>query len=246
MSNVQQEQAVLIKIFHEVPDKNLANLAMILLICISCVLLVVTVITKSWFMLILPITGFLIAGGYAFRIAMISDPSIKNIGGMYMLLIVPALLLALANYECIGKITDAKLIPIIFIIIDILCLLLQIYGATTLTSTNVNTIHTGLNFILAGLLLAIIVNIFFIFILFKVQKNTNFPREFWICLYVTMILLLTRNVYKSIEFIQSRMTSDGQGYIATHEIYMYLFDFSTIFVSLVIFTVLHYGFYLKS
>lgn len=241
---VSQEQVILKKIFNEVPDKKIATLAMIMLIAISCVLLVITFITQCWFMLLLPITGFLIAGGYAFRIAMISDPSTTNIGGMFMLLIVPALLLAIANYECIGKITKASMLPIIFIIIDILCLLLQIYGATTLTNTNPNKVHTGLNFIMIGLVLAIIINIFFIFILFKVQKNIKFPREFWICLYVTMFLLLIRNIYKLVEFIQSRMSTNGHGYIASHEIYMYLFDFSTIFVSLVIFAVLHYGFYI--
>ena len=244
MKLTPQQQAMLLQKLHGVPDEKIANLAILLLIVISCVLLVITVISKTWFMLLLPITGFLIAGGYSYRIATISNPTIENYRYMYMLLIVPALLLAVVNYKCIGKITNNKLLIISFIIIDILCLFIQIYGVTYLTEIDPTKIHTGLNYIMAGLIFAIIVNIIFIGLVIKIQNSLNFPREFWICIYVTMILLLLRNIYKLVEFIQSRRSKNGQGYLSNHELYMYLFDFSIIFVALVIFAVLHYGFYL--
>lgn len=245
-----KNEVLLQKIFHEIPDKNLAMFALILLIIISFIILIITFVTKCWFMLLVPITGFLIAAGYAFRIATMSNPTMFNIGAMHMLLIVPPLLFAVANYECLGKVMKSKnstskiiyWIPILFIIIDVVCLLMQIYGVTFLT--NPAKINTGLNYMLGGLVLAIIVNIIFIVMLISLTSNVQFglKKEFWICLYVTMILLLIRNVYKCIEFIQSRF---GNKYLASHEIYMYLFDFTMLFICLILFAVLHYGFYLK-
>ena len=61
-------------------------------------------------------------------------------------------------------------------------------------------------------------------------------------MYVTMACLLVRNIYRFIEFVESKY---GEGYLASHEIYMYILDFAMIFACIIILSVMHYGFYLQ-
>ena len=240
-----QNEYILTRFFHEIPDEQLALLAMILLIVVSIISLTVTLWTRCWFMLLVPITGFLIAFGYYCRICMISNPKIVYFAVMQILLIVPPLLLAAANYECLGQaLRGDNYIPIAFIAFDIICLAIQLFGGSLLTSKDPVKLKLGINAILVGIVLATIANVAFIGILIYMNSKMSLKYELLIALYATMSLLLLRNVYRLIEFLQSKQTRDGSGFLASHEMYMYLFDFSTVFVCLIIFTVLHYGFYL--
>ena len=257
---VEQEQMktkdfILMRYFHEIPDKKLALLSMVLLLIASFISLMVTLWTKCWFMLLVPITGFLVAAGYYYRLCTISDPKVLYFAAMQILLIVSPLLLAAANYECLGKamkhadgiLSNTMLwMPMLFLIFDIICLLIQLFGGSLLTNKDPTKMKLGVNLILIGIILALVVNVLFIGTLLYINSNVTFNirSELWVALYVTMILLLVRNVYRFIEFIQSKTSSTGEGFLASHEFYMYLLDFSIIFVCLVIFTVLHYGFYL--
>ena len=242
----QESDPILERYFHEIPDKRLALFAFYTLLIVYAACLVITIWTKCWFMLLVPLTGFLVAIGFAYRASMISNPRISAFTAMQLLIIVPPLLLAAANYECLGKCLSKSIywLPIIFIIVDVICLLIQIFGVTYLTKKTPQKINQGLNIMLVGLLLALLVNIAFVVIMVYFQKSTTtiISKEIWIAMYVTMGCLLVRNIYRFIEFVESKY---GSGYLASHEIYMYILDFAMIFACIIILSVMHYGFYLQ-
>ena len=65
-------------------------------------------------------------------------------------------------------------------------------------------------------------------------------RPVFICLYVTIVLMYIRSIFRLIEF------ADGwYGKIATNEVYFYIFDFLMIFLCFVAFTALHFGVHLR-
>lgn len=259
MTLVTQEKStntILYQYFHEIPDKNLALLALVLLLIVSVISFGLSLWTKSAFTLFIPLTGFLIAAGYACRLHMISNPKLFTFAAMQILLIVPALFLAAVNYTCFGRVINMRrsrsskvmlwMSSLGFIIFDILCLIIQSFGGTLLTNKDPKIMKVGINLILVGILLAVIVNVFFIGTLIYINTTMSFEvnTNVWIALYVTMGCLLVRNIYRAIEFVQNYISKNGIGYLSSHEIYMYIFDFTMLFICFVVFCLLHYGFYL--
>ena len=245
---LQRSDPVLIRYFHEIPDARLAIFAFYALLVASVAALIVTLLTQQWYLLLVPLTGFLIAAGYAYRASMIANPRLFAFAAMQMLLIVPPLLLAAANYTCLGKAllmngnskkSLVRWLPAFFIVFDVVCLFIQIFGVTYLTKADPTKISTGLNLILAGLALALVVNAVFVGALLYTHKFTNASSDIWIYLYVTTACLLVRNTYRFVEFIQSKSAkgTGNAGYLASHELYLYLFDFAMIFVCLIVFLV---------
>ena len=226
--SVASQNVVLMQYFHEIPDKRMALLAMVLLLIASFTTLVVTFWTQCWFMLLVPITGFLIALGYAYRLCMINNPKLIYFAAMQLLLIVSPLLLAAANYECLGKAmknatgisSNILWLPLGFLLFDIICLIIQFIGGSFLTNKDPKKLKLGVNMIIVGIFLALVLNVLFIGALIYINSTTalNIRQELWIALYATMICLLVRNIYRFVEFIESKMSKNGVGYLASHEL----------------------------
>ena len=244
--------------FHEIPDPKIARLASVALLISSSVALIVTIWTRCWFMLLVPLTGFLIAAGYVYRVTTISEPTMSNVVKMQILLIVPPVLLAAANYACLsyalrhahklGKPWFSRL-PTLFIVSDIACLLLQMSGAPFLANKDPAKMRIGAYVILVGVLLALAVNLLFmgVIVYMHFTMTFNIRPEFWTCLYATMICLTIRNIFRTIQFIQDiRSAGHKGGYLSSREIYLYLFDFMLIFTCIIIFAALPYGMYLNT
>lgn len=73
---------------------------------------------------------------------------------------------------------------------------------------------------------------------FSLRQDASLRPVFRV-LYATIVLLYVRNIFRIIEFAQG-----FYGYLATHEVFLYTFDFLEIFLCMVLFTAFHFGFYM--
>ena len=123
--------------YHYIPKQAPAVVAIIVFLALGLVNLAITFKTKAWFMLIVALTAFLEVGGFIFRIAVLHDPTIGNVAITQALLIISPILLALVDYEAVGKLMKLGqgtgrlrpgLVAKLFFGSDILCLLIQVGG----------------------------------------------------------------------------------------------------------------------
>lgn len=246
--------------FHECPNEKAAAAAAALYAFMTVASLAVTVKTRAWFMLFVPITGALESIGFGMRIAYTNDPAYIKLVIMQCFLIIPPVLLAICDYVCVGRLlslTDpakhppamrrfARWVAAAYTASDFFCLALQGGGGGMLASNNVNTISMGTNLLLAGLALQLAFFSSFTLITIYVHSSPRFGLRgdrsltpVWIALYSTIVLMFGRNIFRVIEFAQGWF-----GYLATHEMFLYVFDVMLILGCFIFFTVLHFGFFL--
>lgn len=76
------------------------------------------------------------------------------------------------------------------------------------------------------------------------QHGSIWPRDWrgllFAC-YIASVLILIRSVYRLIEFVQG-----NDGYVISHEIFLYVFDAAMMFSVMVVMNVLHPSFVLKN
>jgi hypothetical protein len=70
-------------------------------------------------------------------------------------------------------------------------------------------------------------------------RGSKLFRGVFVALYATIALQFVRNVFRVIEFYYGY---DGE--LATHELYLYIFDFAPIYACFLFFAFMHYGFWL--
>jgi uncharacterized membrane protein len=107
-------------------------------------------------------------------------------------------------------------------------------------------LKSGENIVIGGLLLQIFFFGFFIIVAIvfdrKIQKhpttqssNPSIPwRKHLIALYFASALILVRNVFRIVEYVQG-----NDGYILRHEYYLYIFDATLMFFVMLAFNVVH-------
>ena len=251
------KNAVIFRWFHEYPKMAPAITALVLYLLIGTAILVVTIRARSWFMLTITVTAVLEFAGYAARVHMLQQPSMGPYVTSQGLLIISPVLLSIVNYITVGRIlryvdtTKGWLKPAwvgwIFTISDIFCLLLQGSGGGMSASVDASSRTLGRNLLLVGL--AIQMAFFTIFLGITVYihrckaynlKGNKLFRPIFIGLYSTIVLMYVRNVFRFIEFTQGYL-----GYLATHEAYFYIFDFTLIFSCFLLYYFYHMGYYLN-
>ncbi|KAK9861805.1 hypothetical protein WJX84_011669, partial [Apatococcus fuscideae] len=113
-------------------------------------------------------------------------------------------------------------------------------------SSSASTQNTGRIMLIVGLAALVLVIIFFlgtlIFVSTSQTYRINVPalRPVYLGLYLTVGLLLIRNIFRLIEFSQG-----WYGYIAVHEVYFYVFDALLMFIWLCLVLPLHFGLLLR-
>jgi hypothetical protein len=247
------EQLVLI-FFHEIPNKAAAAAVLTLLAVISLVITGLSIKTRSYYMLTVAVTGFLEMAGYAIRIHMMTKPTLNSLIIMQALLIIPPVLLAIVEYITVSKLLAlatggkpsrfSRTVSWLFTISDLLCLTLQ--GAGGGMYAQPGRMVMARQLLLAGL--GAQLGFFFIFtgVTVYMQTDEQFGyrgnklfRGVFVGLYATIALQFVRNVSRVIEFYYGY---DGE--LATHELYLYIFDFAPIYACFLFFTFMHYGFWL--
>ncbi|PYH41774.1 RTA1 domain-containing protein [Aspergillus saccharolyticus JOP 1030-1] len=173
-----------------------------------------------------------------------------------LLLIAPALFAA-TIYMVLGRIIllvrgephsiiRVKFLTKIFVVGDLLSFLMQASGAGLMVQSGSATDHTGENVILGGLVIQILFFCFFITVAVIFQRriyrhptvrseSPSIPwRKHFFSLYAMSILILIRSMVRFIEYVQGQ-----QGYVITHEAFIYVFDAVPMFLTLCILIVVH-------
>ena len=114
------------------------------------------------------------------------------------------------------------------------------------TDTN-NGQNSGRVLLIIGLAGLVVLIFFFLATLVYVSRSATYRidapalRPVYAGLYITVALLLIRNIFRLIEFGQG-----WNGYIADHEVYFYVFDALTMLTWLIVVVPLHFGLLLRN
>lgn len=115
-----------------------------------------------------------------------------------------------------------------------------------MASGNIQSLHTGEKIIIGGLIVQLLFFALFIFTTLKfhfgMKNNPNrkvlTQRPPWerhiLALYVGSLLILIRSIFRLIEYAQG-----NAGYLVSHEAYMYIFDGSLMFLTMMVFLCIH-------
>ena len=143
-----------------------------------------------------------------------------------------------------------------FILSDILCIALQFAGAIMAGASDPQQVSTGHSLIIAGfslqfiffaLYMTLVLRLYALHCSLKQQgaklelaDHSLYPTSrldgAFVCIFATIALITARNAF--------RMTEAESGYVASHEVFTYLFDALLILMCFVIFSVFHFGFFL--
>lgn len=261
---MDQKYDDIISYFHFWPSKALAIIGLCLFLISALTVLGMTLKTRQWYMVIASIVGLMEMAGYACRISMLNKPVYGVYVAMQCLLIIPPSFLALVQYITLGKVValvkqrypERKLlvkpraVMIGFFVFEIAALACQGAGAGLSVSTdgvNQNE-QAGKALLIVGLVALVLLIALYWATAVYIHVNPRYsirqsPNMRWLfpVLYACTVLLLTRNIFRLIEFSQG-----WYGRLAVQEKYFYTLDALLIFLILVINSFFHFGLYLKA
>ena len=175
-----------------------------------------------------------------------------------LLLVAPALYAA-TLYMSLGRLIERmecqkySIIPLkyltkIFVVGDVLSFLMQAGGAGIMAQGDMSSSKTGENVIIGGLIVQIVffgmfivVELIFHYRILKYPNESamitrNVPSQLknWnyvlITLLVCSILIFIRSIFRLIEYIQG-----NNGYLISHEVFLYCFDATLMFLNMIVF-----------
>ncbi|KAL5050875.1 hypothetical protein BDW71DRAFT_171804 [Aspergillus fruticulosus] len=242
------------------PSMGAAVLFIFLFISTTGYHIIQMVRSRTWFFVPFIIGGIFEIIGYVGR-ALSSKQSPNWTLGPYLvqtlfLLLAPALLAA-SIYMFLGRIIlvlqaeshalmKKKWLTKIFVTGDVLSFLLQGAGGGIQSSGSLESMKTGEHIIVGGLVIQILFFAFFIVTAthfdWKLKKypipracSPHIPwRKHLNVLYMTSFLIMIRSMFRLIEYIQG-----NDGYLLHHELYLYIFDSLLMFLTMVVFNVVH-------
>ncbi|EEA27147.1 hypothetical protein TMatcc_004580 [Talaromyces marneffei ATCC 18224] len=215
--------------------------------------------TRTWFMIPFFIGGLLESVGYIGRILSASQGPNYSTGAYAMqsalILIAPAFFAA-SIYMELGRVIQMlraekdSLVPVrwltrTFVAGDVLSFLMQASGAGLMVSNSSNP-ATGEHIILGGLFVQIIFFGFFMIttLIFQIRISKNPTSttiglsDLWhkhlFALYVTSTLIMIRSVVRVVEYLEGY-----DGYLLSHEIFLYVLDALLMFAVMVFFHFYH-------
>ncbi|KAL4893329.1 RTA1 like protein-domain-containing protein [Aspergillus ambiguus] len=215
---------------------------------------------RTWFFVPFLVGGIFEVIGYIGR-AISSKQSPNWTLGPYIvqtlfLLLAPALLAA-SIYMLLGRIIlvlqaeshallKRRWLTKIFVTGDVFSFLLQGAGGGIQSSGNLTSMRTGEHIIVAGLFVQIFFFGFFIVtsthFSWKLKKypiprscSPDIPwRRHLNVLFISSFLIMVRSIFRLAEYLQG-----NNGYLLHHEVYLYVFDALLMFVTMIIFNVVH-------
>lgn len=212
-----------------------------------------------WIMLPFLLGGVFEIVGYIGRILSKSDTEALGpyIMQSILLLVAPALYTAtlymslgrlIARLECQKySIIPLRFLTKIFVFGDVLSFLMQASGGGIMSSGTESSMNTGENIIIGGLIVQLLFFGMFVVVAsifhYRVSRRPNecamitrnVPSQFnnWnsilIALFCCSILILIRSIFRLIEYVQG-----NDGYLISHEAFLYCFDATLMFLNMVI------------
>ncbi|PVH74220.1 RTA1-domain-containing protein [Cadophora sp. DSE1049] len=215
--------------------------------------------TKVWFMVPFVIGGFFQWIGYIGRaISHTQTPNwtlVPYLIQTLLLLVAPALFAAsiymelsriiiLADGEAHALIKK-KWLTKVFVCGDVLSFLMQGGGGGIQSSGDAKNIKNGTHMITGGLAVQVLFFACFIIVAIKFDKamakapsnaaRSAVPwRKHLVTLYIVSLLILIRSVFRMVEYIQG-----FNGYLLSHEVYLYIFDSVLMLAVMVVMNVVH-------
>ncbi|KAG8416803.1 hypothetical protein J3459_013633 [Metarhizium acridum] len=175
-----------------------------------------------------------------------------------LLILVGAPLLTATIYMALGRIITAlqagqyslikpRWMTRLYVLIDVACLASQLAGAVMPASGDANLIELSRKIILGGLILQLVALSIFCYITWHVSRSisrreakefckdagVNWKNHFRTVL-LTASFVLVRSLVRVIEYAQG-----DQGFIVSHEVFVYLFDAALMWLVMVAFLIIH-------
>ena len=251
------------KLYHYDPSLPAAVLFIILFFLASALHSYQLVRTRTWFFISFCIGGIFETTGYVGRA--ISSQETPNWGvGAYVLqsiliLVAPALFAA-SIYMTLGRIirlTDGAVHSMVkvrwltkmFVSGDVLSFLMQGSGGGIMAGGSDKSMTTGKNIIVGGLVIQLLFFCFFIIVAnrfhvrmhksptSRVLSNAEVAsawQKHLYALYGGSLLILVRSVFRLIQYAQG-----NDGYLISHEWFLYVFDSSLMLSTMILFAVVH-------
>ncbi len=141
----------------------------------------------------------------------------------------------------------AKWITRIYVVIDLLCLLSQLAGTVMPASGEAHLIELSRKIIFGGLLVQLVALAFFCYLawhithvvareepkMFAHDAGVNWKAHFR-TIFATASLVLVRSLIRAVEYGQGE-----QGFIISHEVFIYLFDAAPMWLAMVAYLWIH-------
>jgi hypothetical protein len=251
-----------LKFFHYIPNRTLAIVGLAVF-AVAAVFLTVRIYMSKCrrFLYILPITALMECIGYLIRILCYNSTTLGEYIVMTLFLLLSPNALALVNYKALGEIirlsnvqttrfyVGPKFVTWFFFWSDILAFFLQASGGGLQAMSSSNMATIGMAITLVGLSVQLVFFASFGLIAIHVNRNPAYnyhvqgqtdPKGKLIrCLYITLVLLYIRAIYRVAEY-----AGGFSGPIASTEWAFYVFDGLVIVFSFVVYGGLFIGNYL--
>ncbi|KAK3659727.1 hypothetical protein LTR56_001090 [Elasticomyces elasticus] len=248
--------------YHYAPSMAAAILFIVLFAISTSVHMAQMIRSRTWFMIPFVIGGVLETVGYIGRALSANETKGEWTLGPYiiqtlMTLIAPAFLAA-SIYMELGRIViminGEKVLFIrrawltkIFVGGDVLSFLMQASGGGMMSGDSISSINTGQTLVVAGLFVQVVFfGLFLIaaglfhFRILQMPTTKSYELAWWkkhmLSLYVVSGLIFVRSTVRVVEYLQG-----FDGYIMTHEAFIYVFDATLMIIAVVIMNVIHPG-----
>ncbi|KAF7589559.1 hypothetical protein BBP40_004138 [Aspergillus hancockii] len=254
------------QLYRYTPSLVAAVIFIVLFVLATAYHLYQTARVRCWYFLIFVTGGIFQIIGYICRALAHSNKEsvpIYSVGTILILLAPP--LYAASIYMTLGRIirhldaesltpVSTKWLTTIFVSGDVIAFLAQAAGGGIMASGTISAMNTGENITVAGLCVQLV--FFGVFIIVsitfhrRIRKNptsqsagTSFLPSHWrettwetvmLGLYSASILILIRSIFRLIEYAQG-----NDGYLISHEVFMYVFDAALMFITMVGMSVFH-------
>ncbi|KAK5701750.1 hypothetical protein LTR97_004568 [Elasticomyces elasticus] len=248
--------------YHYAPSMAAAILFIVLFAISTSVHMAQMIRSRTWFMIPFVIGGVLETIGYVGRALSANETEGEWTLGPYiiqtlMTLIAPAFLAA-SIYMELGRIViminGEKVLFIrrawltkIFVGGDVLSFLMQASGGGMMSGDSISSINMGQTLVVAGLFVQVVFfGLFLIaaglfhFRILQMPTTKSYELAWWkkhmLSLYVVSGLIFVRSIVRVVEYLQG-----FDGYIMTHEAFIYVFDATLMIIAVVIMNVIHPG-----
>ncbi|KAK4863036.1 hypothetical protein LT330_010618 [Penicillium expansum] len=222
--------------------------------------------SRSWYFIAFVLGGiFQIIGYIARALAHTNIKSVPIYSIQTILILLAPPLYAASIYMVLGRLIthlraeSYSMVPLrwmtrIFVTGDAIAFLMQAAGGGIMASGTISAMKTGENITIGGLCVQLVFFSFFVLtsLLFHIRIRSKPTQQaiqareghnrliswswesvLW-GLYITSFLILVRSVFRLIEYTQG-----NDGYLISHEVFMYCFDSTLMFFAMVAMNVLH-------
>ncbi|KAH8434362.1 RTA1 domain-containing protein [Aspergillus melleus] len=256
------------QLYRYTPSLAAAILFIVLFVLITAYHLYQVIRAKCWYFLIFVVGGVFQIIGYICRVLAHSDKENVPIYAIQTLMILLAPpLYAASIYMTLGRlirylnaehlsVVPVKWLTRIFVTGDVLSFLMQASGGGIMASGTISAMNTGENVTIGGLCVQLI--FFGVFVIasiifhLRIRKSptpvsltttSSASRMPWNDatwrgtmwgLYVSSVLILVRSIFRLIEYAQG-----NDGYLISHEAFMYVFDSMLMFFAMIALSVWH-------